>query len=339
MSRPAFQPPGSPFALPLVRVSVIQPFLAWLEHEGIPRHSYLHRAGLPGEPEEFPQAFVAGLPVRELLADLARREAGPALGWRVGDVTEARELGPLVRVLPACRNLGDSIGAFCRELRRDSPSADFGLLLVPSGAWFWRRPGPGVRPDLMEQYVAVMMVKLVRVVAGHGWNPRRVRLQAPQVDAMGRALLGDPEITLGAALTAIHLPSDTLALPVDTGALRGGAHVAESPGANAELIAALRQVLPMALSGAPGIDWGAAATGLSRRTLQRRLSERGLTWATLLDEVRMEVACRELETSRRSVREVARRTGYRDAANFTRAFRRWTGSTPREFRGALRGDV
>ena len=57
----------------------------------------------------------------------------------------------------------------------------------------------------------------------------------------------------------------------------------------------------------------------------------------MLGEARFEVATRLLSRDDLEVREVAREVGYRDAAHLTRAFRRWIGTTPSEYRRRVRG--
>jgi AraC-like DNA-binding protein len=82
----------------------------------------------------------------------------------------------------------------------------------------------------------------------------------------------------------------------------------------------------------PNIEAVARALGMSTRTLQRRLGEEGVTYAHVVAEARAETARRMLEESTRKIGEIARTIGYSNAAHFTRAFLRWTGRTPREFR-------
>ena len=84
--------------------------------------------------------------------------------------------------------------------------------------------------------------------------------------------------------------------------------------------------------GAPDIREVASMVSTSARTLQRRLRGAGLTYAGLVQQARCEAASRMLLESDRSVSDVARTLGYSDPAHFTRAFHRWTGLTPRQFR-------
>lgn len=80
------------------------------------------------------------------------------------------------------------------------------------------------------------------------------------------------------------------------------------------------------------IDEVASTLGMSARTLKRRLSEEGTTFSAVVDEQRRERAERLLRSADQSIDAVAESVGYSDVANFTRAFRRWTGTTPASFR-------
>jgi AraC-like DNA-binding protein len=71
---------------------------------------------------------------------------------------------------------------------------------------------------------------------------------------------------------------------------------------------------------------------MSTRTLQRRLEEAGTTYQDLVDEVRSAAARTLLRDRSRSIIDVAFELGYADLKGFYRAFRRWTGSTPAEWR-------
>jgi AraC-like DNA-binding protein len=84
--------------------------------------------------------------------------------------------------------------------------------------------------------------------------------------------------------------------------------------------------------GHPNLEQVAAELKVSPRTLQRHLSHHGISHSQLVDQVRQEYASNWLHRSPMSVGEIAQRLGYSDAGSFTRAFERWTGVSPREFR-------
>ena len=84
--------------------------------------------------------------------------------------------------------------------------------------------------------------------------------------------------------------------------------------------------------GIPALSDVARHLGMSGRTLQRRLSEEGHSYQTLVDESRRQLAKRLLQQTDFSLIEVAFMTGFSGQSAFTRAFKRWAGQTPRSFR-------
>jgi len=81
----------------------------------------------------------------------------------------------------------------------------------------------------------------------------------------------------------------------------------------------------------------ASRLNMSARTLQRRLDEHKLAFADLLDEVRAELAKNKLTGSELSLAEVGFLLGFSDQSAFSRAFKRWTGKTPKEYRKVMNG--
>jgi AraC-like DNA-binding protein len=73
----------------------------------------------------------------------------------------------------------------------------------------------------------------------------------------------------------------------------------------------------------------AGALHLTERTLRRRLDKDGITFQSLLDDVRRDEAVRLLDDHALSVAAIAERLGYSEPRSFRHAYRRWTGKTPR----------
>jgi AraC-like DNA-binding protein len=93
-----------------------------------------------------------------------------------------------------------------------------------------------------------------------------------------------------------------------------------------------RLVIALLADGYPDVHLTAEAASMSRRTLQRRLAAAGLTYSQLVNETRTRLAAEWLRSTAMPISEMAASLGYTDASNFTRAFRRRTGISPRAFR-------
>ncbi|MFW6197660.1 MAG: AraC family transcriptional regulator [Myxococcota bacterium] len=111
----------------------------------------------------------------------------------------------------------------------------------------------------------------------------------------------------------------------------------EALGREGELLTRVRVLIPREDGGVRTLPEVAARVHMSERTLKRRLTDHGTTFSRLVDEHRRDAAMLLLRSPDLSIEEIADRTGYSDAANFTRAFRRWTGVSPRAFRRSALG--
>jgi AraC-like DNA-binding protein len=85
-------------------------------------------------------------------------------------------------------------------------------------------------------------------------------------------------------------------------------------------------------SGPPTLERIAHKLGMTERTFQRRLNQCGVTFRQLLAEQQRERATRLLAQRKLAISEVAFALGYSEQAAFARAFRRWTGQSPRSYR-------
>jgi AraC-like DNA-binding protein len=93
-----------------------------------------------------------------------------------------------------------------------------------------------------------------------------------------------------------------------------------------------RRLLPILHTGKAGMERVARAMGMSRQTLFRRLKAEETTFDAVLDDLRRRMALHYLSAKKVSASQTAYLVGFSDAAAFSRAFRRWTGMSPREAR-------
>ncbi|WP_139024979.1 AraC family transcriptional regulator ligand-binding domain-containing protein [Bradyrhizobium sp. STM 3843] len=91
------------------------------------------------------------------------------------------------------------------------------------------------------------------------------------------------------------------------------------------------QLLPHGRANASEV---ARQLGMSSRTLSRKLRDEDVTYADMLEKLRAALAKRYLSDHELPVSEIAWLLGYRETSSLTNAFRRWTGTTPRQFRSS-----
>ncbi len=206
-----------------------------------------------------------------------------------------------------------------------------------------RGPGQQAVPAAAQEFtLAAVFNRLSYVCAGH-FKPRMLGLPfpSPETDAVRLRLFGMAptygypvaEMVIGAETwnTAAHSADPFLHSTLKR--MAGQLHISEPD--DSPLEQALRLRLRSALAqGRADPGRLASLLGVSERTLQRRLGELGRSFSGVVEDFRREEAMRLLLQPDLPLVEVASRLGYAEQTSFTRAFRRWTGSTPGAWRNA-----
>lgn len=206
-----------------------------------------------------------------------------------------------------------------------------------------RRYAPGCYTRMLApaEFAFASVVLRTRVALGVHWCPRAVRFAAPAPpsDAAHRRVFGCP-VGFDAAESVIVIDRSTLALrmqrpdPSLRAILERHADMLlERLGTEVHPVGRTRSVILQGLrDGDVSIARTARRLGTSVRTLQRALRDSGYTFNDLVDESRRELARRYLGDPTLSIQEIAHLLAFGDLRGFYRAFRRWEGSTPLEFR-------
>lgn len=199
--------------------------------------------------------------------------------------------------------------------------------------------GGGIVPwEAVDAFVAVM-VRQPRLLHGRHVHPLRVSMQRPMPEDpspyerdFAAPVSFDQDLTFveyERELVDRRLPSANaeLARQNDQVAARYLARLEQS----GVLSRARQAVLESLPSGAPTKAAIARRLAVSPRQLQRLLAEEGTTFQDLLAEARLSLARSYLDEGRLPVTEIAFVLGFADTSAFSRAFRRWTGQSPRDY--------
>jgi AraC-like DNA-binding protein len=104
-----------------------------------------------------------------------------------------------------------------------------------------------------------------------------------------------------------------------------------------DLLCAVRRAIAESMrDGDPKLARVTKKISMSRRTLQRRLKEQGAVFKTLTDDTRRRFALDYLRDRKQTLTEIAFLLGYSEVSAFNRAFKRWTGKTPLDYRRSVR---
>ena len=287
----------------------------------------------------------ARLPSR--LVDIAFAKAAalipdPAFALRAGECWHPSNLGTMGYAWLSSRTLHTGL----KRLER------FGCILgnrstyrcvdTPGGLRFVLEHGRGDTPigHSIADFTLSLLLGMCRTNYGGKLNAAALCLRRPEpADSQPWLRVFGGDIRFGALEDSLLLDRDTVDTPL--------------PSANVPLANTFDRILTEQLahlfdddivsrckayllreltSGVPSAQETGTALGMSQRTLQRKLHELGLTYQSLCDEARHELARRYLDDTNKSVTEVTFLLGFSEQSAFTRAFRRWSGMSPTTYR-------
>ena len=315
----ADSPAAATGAVPLMRVGGVLPVVVFLRRIGASVGPLLSRASLPPWILDNPEALIPACQAFRFMEDAARAEGIEDLGELVARDVPIETLGLFGRLIRGARTVDDAISTAIRAM----PSFSSGARLRLSRQGEQVRLHHEIVPGLdgchaqADQYWSMLGVSVLRLAAGP-----RARLDR------GTTALAFPQSLLSRPLVPARLTRQTDDWDVEAWRASGPAH--DFPGSVAQVIGTLSS--PQS----PRIAEAAEAIGMSVRALQRRLAAEGVSYEGLVAQSRLRSAVHLLERTDATILDIALDLGYSDHAHFTRAFRRWMGVPPREFRQRTR---
>lgn len=328
----------------LIRAAALAPVVSALETRGARVEALLERAGLPADAVDHDEQLIPLRQAFRFLADAARSERLPELGLIAGEAASIANLGVLGRLVQRARTLGEALTTISAMAPTFSSGERWWLDVHDAEALLCHTflDPPSYGHDEANHYSVAIAINILRTVAGPDWSPPEVRFSTGPVSGLGeRTLLRGTRLLFRQPCNAVAFPSALLVRPLPALATSPGddldAWLASAPAV--DFAGSVKQLMWSMTSdnGHPRMRRTAMAVGVSVRTLQRRLAENGLSFEQLLRADRLRMAVRYLEQTNARVLDIALDLGYSDHAHFTRAFRRWTGLTPLEYRRAWVG--
>jgi AraC-like DNA-binding protein len=326
-----------------VSIQLVRVFLEVVAERGVSREQFLARSGI--EPERL-EDLDGRLEISELdrLQEAALDLTGdPALGIHMAERASAPAydvIGHLATHAPTLRDCITSLLRFGR-IFSDATSAleergDEATLVFK-----FTRPPDSRAVRLRAEQTLTGFVRLLRAYAGEGAMPREALFEhrAPPYRAEYARFFGGTE-RFEQAVTALRFDRAMLSQEAVHKSPRLSVLLMDEAERRLERLERgvthaerVRDLLATACVGEGStMDAVARRLGMSVRSLRRRLAEEGASYPRLLEEAQAAFAKRRLQDPERSIYETAVDMGFSDASAFHRAFRRWTGMTPTEYR-------
>ncbi|WP_242500820.1 AraC family transcriptional regulator [Tropicimonas sp. IMCC6043] len=309
----------------------------------IDAHALLTSVGLDPDGAWDPKVMLPAADYYDLLERIAVQIDVTDLPLRTGASMQLDEYGALGLAFKAATTLGRSYARVERYARLWTSVVEYELRPDPRGTLFiLHRSGErrlGLR--LSNEATLASAVSLARQVSPKPVTPLEVLVghAAPPTTCAHQEWFGCP-VRFDADLDAVLFSPETLAQPNilgDEGISRYlishlDAELSEIE-SEATLVTQAKDAIAQALSeGVPKMDDIARGFGLSARSFHRRLAESGMSYQTLTEDTRRELAEGLLRDNNHSLAEIAFLTGFSEQSSFTRAFKRWIGTTPASYR-------
>ena len=315
-----------------------------LEQHGINPEEVFQSAGvkLPAVPD--PMVRITDGDISALFAEAVRRTGDPAFGIAVGEALHPANLHALGYAMMSSTTLRD----FCERVKTYFRMATVSAVISTEeveGEYLLITAAQGeeICWETHDAYVT-LMVRFIRFIYSSGYNLNRLDLIRPdpgecrtRYDDYFRCPVsyGNPEITMAFDLDVMDQPlpgaSKELAQMHDQTVAQYLRQLDKSDIVNRVRTIVVEELASHAVTKQHVAD----RLCVSPRTLQMKLAARNTSFQEIMDSTRKDLALSYIEQSGTSITEAAYLLGFSEVSNFTRAFKRWTGKSPREFRQSL----
>lgn len=333
---------------PTVSAGYARALLDFAVSKGASSEALLSRAGLQARDLEDQDGRV---PMSRYIALMTAGQdlcAAPALALEFCEGTRFEEFSVVGLICQSADTMGEALAELNRfrrlviEIDGLVPGERFKLTPRDDGLWLEDQRPPDAFPELTEIAFGRFICEVARHYPGTPFVKQLVVTHPAPGHAEAYERILQVPVTFGADHNAMRIDPSWLSLkihkpnPYVFGVL--SAHAAallEELQTNQTMRGRVeRLIMPLLHKGdAVGKDYAAKELGVSGQTLYRKLKAEGVSFEQLLDDLRHRLAVHYLDGRKVSVSETAYLVGFADASAFSRAFKRWTGVSPRGRKG------
>lgn len=323
-------------SLPLVRLTLIQPFVEELDRLRIDTDAILSANGLARASVTDPVVFVPIMVINRFLENAAALAGDPYLGIHVGEKLDIAAWPPFIEAVSSAATLGEFFLHFIRAAQGEASTA---YHLLEAGAVYShfrevRTCKQEITPAQNDGFTLAYCLRLLRLGAGTRWQSDEVRATVSDPAAVPKNYQGVTVFGGGSMGIDLRFPTTWLLQAIDPSAMMKGLKKSSADlQIPVDFRDALHQVIKFSLDN-PKLDVALVArlSGISLQVLQRKLRAVGTNISREITSIKEQRACKLLTETDKPVAAIATEVGFTNATSFTRAFKSWTGESPRDYR-------
>ncbi|MDU0342612.1 helix-turn-helix transcriptional regulator [Bosea rubneri] len=324
--------------IPLTRGQFLLPFVSILDEIGAPTDTLLEKSRLPASLEDKSDLYLPLLPALRFVETAQRSQGIEDFGFLAAQRLHFSHLREKTRLLIAhSPTLLVALRHACHWASREDTILSMWIEHDDDHVRICSRLA-GTRGLLHLKYAQwiqnIFPIHIIRQFAGADWMPPAIAFESSYAPSPAtRSAWPNVRFLSNRHAAWVSLPISLLGLSNRSVALPPALPDHEAGPSAYDIVELLKLMLPAYLDGRKtALADVAEIVGLSTRTFQRKLAALGLAYSDVLDTVRYQHASGLLRDTDCRVIDVALSSGYSDPAHFSRAFRRMTGVTPRQFR-------
>jgi len=321
--------------IPLIRLSVINPFLKELVSRDIDPGQLLEEQRLPVQIPASSDLFVSALCMYSMVEQAAALANDPFLGATIGSKLDLLSWEPIAQAADAAVTVGDLLNRFILNSKEHASSTQYSLESTGNRTTFSLRRvvEPPFDPAQNDAFYLGFMSRLMKSATGETWNAASVLismsdpLAVPQMFRELRIVKGDR------SGFRISFPTEWLFEKFEKTAFRHRIQQSGESQTPQSLIESVhRAIAPHLHDEDLTVERAAELCGIDKRQLSRKLRSKGTTINKEIANLRQERATSALVKSDQRIAEIATKVGFSDPTVFSRAFKTWTGQSPQEYR-------
>jgi AraC-like DNA-binding protein len=327
-----------------VSVRMLWPFMRVLR-DFAPEMSVLRSAGLDPSMLADPDARISRPILGSVIYESMKKTRDGALGVHAGERIESADFGVMDHAVCACPDIRRAFLCIARYVRLQDSNVEAHLIEEDDRAvWQLRNVLPSLLNATNDFQVTISIMNWSRRL-GRSEPPLEIHLRHEEpTSASEYARVFRAPVRFGMPHNAVVFPRALLDAVVPSSNpdafsafdLRADRELRELDGAEGVGLRVRRFVLGRIGRDPIGLDDAGTALHMSAATLRRRLAEEGTTYRAIVDGVRSELGLRYVAEPRVAIGEIAFLLGFSTQSAFGTAFRRWTGTSPLDYRARFR---